>query len=141
MEFRIPPGVRDGQRIRLKGQGGAGFDNGPNGDLFLIIRIQPDATFERKGDDLYVEAPVDMYCLILGGRVDVPTMNGTVTMTVPERTQNGQTLRLAGKGMPHVRGGFGDEYVRLKALLPTKLSKREKLIFKELSGLHRNAVL
>lgn len=141
VEFRIPLGVRDGQRIRLRGQGGVGFHNGPNGDLFLIVRIQPDPTFERKGDDIYVEVPVDVYCLILGGPVDVPTINGTVTMTVPERTQNGKTLRLAGKGMPHVRGGFGDEYVRLKAVLPTQLSPRERSLFEELSGLHRAAAL
>ena len=134
LEVKIPLGVRTGQRIRLLGQGGAGFHGGPNGDLYLVINVQNDERFEREGDDLFVELPVRMYDLILGGKVRVPTMTGTVEMTIPPETQNEQLMRLSGKGMPRVQGGgFGDEFVRLIARLPKKLTDRERELFGELA--------
>lgn len=134
-EVTIPRGVKDGQRIRLAGQGGAGSGGGANGDLYLVVHILPDARFERKGDDLYAEIPVSIYELVLGGEVVVPTPTGEVTMTVPSGTQNGARLRLAGKGMPMRDGKFGDEFVRVVGKLPTNLSKREVELFKELAAL------
>jgi DnaJ-class molecular chaperone len=135
-EVTIPKGIGEGQRIRLSGQGGVGINGGPNGDLYLVVNIVDDPTYKRKGDDLYVDLPVNVYDLLLGGDVKVPTMAGQVTMTIPEGTQNNRLLRLAGKGMPRVKGsGSGDQYVRLIGQLPQQLSDKEKKLFKELSAL------
>ncbi len=87
-DVTIPKGIRDGQRIRLAGQGGVGINGGPNGDLYLIVKLLDDSTYKRKGDDLYVDLPVSIYDLVLGGEVKVPTMAGQVAMTIPEGTQN-----------------------------------------------------
>jgi len=135
-DVTIPKGVRDGQRIRLLGQGGRGTSGGPNGDLFLDVEITSDATYERKGDDLYVDLPVSVYDLVLGASVRVPTMTGDVTVTIPSGTQSNKLLRLGGKGMPRVRGGgSGDQYVRLIGMLPTDLTDRERELYTELARL------
>jgi DnaJ-class molecular chaperone len=140
-DVTIPRGVRDGQRIRLAGQGASGSAGGPRGDLLLVVHLAPDPQYERRGDDLYVDLPVSIYDLILGAQVRVPTMTGDVTMTVPPGTQNNKTLRLTGKGMPRVKGGgSGDEYVRLIGQLPTTLSEKEHQLFTELSELHNAAI-
>jgi DnaJ-class molecular chaperone len=133
-EVSIPKGMGDGQRIRLAGQGGAGQNGGASGDLYLIVKLQEDQTYKRKGDDLYVDMPVSLYDLLLGGEVKVPTMGGQVAMTIPEGTQNNRLLRLSGKGMPRVKGGGqGDQYVRLIGQLPQSLNDKEKKLFKELA--------
>jgi DnaJ-class molecular chaperone len=135
-DVTIPKGVREGQRIRLAGQGAAGPNNGPRGDLYLIAHFPVDGTWERKGDDLYIDLPVSVYELVLGGDVRVPTMNGEVTMTVPAGTQSNKLLRLSGKGMPKLKtDGYGDEYVRLIGQLPTNLSDKETKLFRELASL------
>jgi DnaJ-class molecular chaperone len=135
-EVTIPRGIGDGQRIRLSGQGGAGIHGGPNGDLYLIVQLTDDPTYKRQGDDLYVDLPVSIYDLVLGGDVNVPTLSGQVAMTVPAGTQNNRLLRLAGRGMPKVKGkGSGDQYVRLIGQLPANLSDKEKKLFKELATL------
>ncbi len=135
-EVSIPKGIGDGQRIRLAGQGGAGHNGGPNGDLYLIVKLLDDPTYKRKGDDLYVDLPVSIYDLLLGGDVKVPTLSGQVAMTIPEGTQNNRLLRLSGRGMPKVKGsGSGDQYVRLIGQLPQNLSEKEKKLFKELASL------
>lgn len=135
-EVTIPKGIGDAQRIRLSGQGGAGTNGGKNGDLFLVVTLKDDPTYRRKGDDLYVDLPVSLYDLVLGGDVKVPTMAGQVSMTIPEGTQNNRLLRLSGKGMPRVKGGgAGDEYVRLVGQLPQSLNDKEKKLFEELSSL------
>ena len=139
-EVAIPRGIGEGQRIRLAGQGGAGV-NGPNGDLYLIVHLREDPTYKRKGADLYVDLPVSIYDLVLGGEVDVPTLSGQVAMKIPAGTQNNRLLRLSGRGLPHVKGsGSGDEYVRLIGQLPQNLSNEEKKLFKELASL-RNGEL
>lgn len=135
LEVRIPAGVHDGQRIRLLGQGGKGINGGPPGDLYLVAHIQPDEKFERDGDDLYIDVPVSMYTLILGGKVRVPTMTGEVEMTVRPETQNEQLMRLAGKGMPRKRGGHGDQYVKLIARLPRHVNERARELLRELQTL------
>ncbi|HTV75110.1 MAG TPA: J domain-containing protein [Candidatus Acidoferrales bacterium] len=135
-EVAIPKGIGDSQRIRLAGQGGVGVGGGPNGDLYLVVKLLDDSTYKRKGDDLYVDLPVSVYDLVLGGEVKVPTLAGQVAMTIPEGTQNNRLLRLSGKGMPKVKGsGAGDQYVRLIGQLPQSLSDKEKKLFKELAGL------
>jgi DnaJ-class molecular chaperone len=136
-EVSIPKGIGDGQRIRLAGQGGVGINGGPNGDLHLIVKSTEDPTYKRRGDDLYVDLPVSIYELLLGGEVKVPTLGGQVAMTIPEGTQNNRLLRLSGKGMPRVKGGgAGDQYVRLIGQLPQSLSDKEKKLFKELAAMH-----
>jgi DnaJ-class molecular chaperone len=135
-DVTIPRGVRDGQRIRLAGQGARGAGNGPRGDLYLVVHLGADERFDRKGDDLYLDLPVSIYELILGGEVRVPSMNGDVTMTIPAGTQNNKMLRLSGKGMPKLKGaGYGDEYVRLIGQLPTELNDKEQKLFRELAGI------
>jgi DnaJ-class molecular chaperone len=135
-DVTIPRGVRDGQRIRLGGQGASGQGSGPRGDLYLVVHLASDGRYERKGDDLYVDLPVNIYDLILGAEVRVPTMTGDVTMTIPAGTQNNKMLRLSGKGMPKLKdGGFGDEYVRLIGQLPTNLTDKEQKLFRELAGM------
>jgi DnaJ-class molecular chaperone len=135
-EVSIPKGIGDGQRIRLAGQGGAGLSGGPNGDLYLIVKLLDDATYQRRGDDLYIDLPVSIYDLLLGGEVKVPTLSGQVAMTIPEGTQNNRLLRLSGRGMPHVKGsGTGDQYVRLIGQLPQNLTDKEKKLFRELDAM------
>jgi DnaJ-class molecular chaperone len=135
-DVTIPKGVRDGQRIRLAGQGGTGIGRGPKGDLYLVVHFADDSTYTRKGDDLYVDLPVSIYDLILGGEVRVPTMSGDVSMTVPAGTQSNKLMRLGGKGMPHTKGsGSGDEYVRLIGTVPQNLSDKELKLYRELASL------
>lgn len=137
LEVKIPPAIREGQRIRLAGQGGKGINGGPPGDLYLTVRLKDDDVFDRDGDDLYVDLPVNMYTLILGGETRVPTLSGEVTMKIPPETQNEPLMRLVGKGMPRQGGGRGDEYVRLVARLPEGLSRRERELFQELAAAHK----
>jgi DnaJ-class molecular chaperone len=135
-DVTIPKGVREGQRIRLAGQGAAGPNNGPRGDLYLIAHFPDDQRWERRGDDLYIDLPVSIYDLVLGGSVAVPTMSGEVSMTVPAGTPSNKFMRLSGKGMPKLKSdAYGDEYVRLIGTVPTNLSEKETKLFKELAAL------
>lgn len=138
MEVDIKPGVKTGSRVRLAKQGGAGVGSGPAGDLFLSIQVLPDPRFERNGDDVTVEVPVDLYTAVLGGEVAVPTPKGTsIMLKIPAETQNGKTFRIPNKGMPKLNeaNGFGNLYVRAKITLPDKLSKKEIELFEELKAL------
>jgi DnaJ-class molecular chaperone len=135
-DVSIPKGLREGQRIRLSGQGTAGAHSGPRGDLYLIAHFPEDKKWERRGDDLYTDLPVSIYDLVLGGDLAVPTLTGEVTMTLPAGTPSNKFMRLGGKGMPKMKaGGYGDEYVRLIGTLPTDLSDKEKKLFRELAAL------
>jgi DnaJ-class molecular chaperone len=135
-DVTIPKGVREGQRIRLTGQGAAGPNSGPRGDLYLIAHFPEDQRWERRGDDLYIDLPVSIYDLVLGGSVAVPTLGGEVSMTVPPGTPSNKFMRLGGKGMPKLKSdGYGDEYVRLIGTVPTNLSDKETKLFKELAAL------
>jgi curved DNA-binding protein len=126
IEAKIPAGVRTGSRVRLAGQGGPGANGAAPGDLFLQIEVEPDARFERRGDDLYTDVPVDFYTATLGGEVRVPTPDGSVALKIPARTNTGQTFRLRGKGMPVLSGtGRGDLYARARLVLPENLSDAE----------------
>ncbi|HEV2011520.1 MAG TPA: DnaJ C-terminal domain-containing protein [Candidatus Limnocylindria bacterium] len=130
LTVKIPAGVRDGQRIRLAGQA-------DGGDLYLQVKVKPHPVFTRDGDDLRLELPVALHEALLGAEVTVPTLKGRVSLRVPPETQNGRTIRLAGQGMPRVGGGFGDLYVTVKVVLPTKLSDKERELARELAALRR----
>jgi DnaJ-class molecular chaperone len=120
LDVTIPPGTRDGQILRLRGKGGAGLGGGPTGDALVEIEVRPHPIFTRKGDDIHVELPVSLKEAVLGGKIQVPTPGGTVTMTVPKWSNTGTVLRLKGRGVPRPDGGKGDEYVTLKLMLPQK---------------------
>ena len=139
LEVKIPAGVRDGSRVRIAGEGAPGIDGGPKGDLYLVISVRPDPTFERRGDDLYVDVPVPLQVLMLGGETHVPTPTGArLALKIPPETQNGKLFRLAGQGMPRLQGtGRGVLYARVKAVLPTNLSPRERELFQELANLRK----
>jgi curved DNA-binding protein len=139
LEAKIPPGVQTGTRLRLAGQGAPGLHGGPPGDLYLLIRVAPHASFERHGDDLFVEVPVDVYTAALGGEVRLPTLDGTVMLRIPPQTQSGRTLRLRGKGMPRLGAPSqrGDLYARVRVMLPEPLSERELQAFRELAAARR----
>jgi DnaJ-class molecular chaperone len=118
LEVTIPAGVRDGQVLRLKGQGEPGINGGPPGDALIEIHVAPHAFFRREGDDIHLELPVTLEEAVLGGRVTVPTIAGAVSMTIPANANSGQVLRLRGKGVPRRGGADGDQYVHLKVMLP-----------------------
>ncbi len=126
LSVKIPVGVRDGQRIRLSGQGGPGANGGPRGDLYLRVHVRPHPLFTRDADDLRMELPVALHEALLGGEVTVPTLKGRVSLRIPPETQNGRTIRLAGQGMPRPTNGFGDLYVTVRVVLPTKLTDEER---------------
>jgi molecular chaperone DnaJ len=140
LSVKIPAGVRTGSRVRVGGQGGAGGRGQPAGDLYLNVRVRPDERFTRKGDDLHTEVPISFPEAALGAEVDVPTMKGKVKMTVPPGTSSGQTLRLTGLGIPHLRGGgSGDEYVKIKIAVPKNPSKEERELIQRLAAMGRKS--
>src|SRR5258708_16693323 len=118
LDVTIPPGSEDGQQLRLKGQGTAGLGGGPAGDAYIEIHVKPHPFFRREGIDIHVDLPVTVAEAVLGAKISVPTIDGTVTMTVPKGSNTGTTLRLKGKGVPKRGGARGDEYVRLVVYLP-----------------------
>jgi DnaJ-class molecular chaperone len=131
---KIPSGVDTGNRVRVPGEGGPGLNGGPKGDLFLVVKVLPNPRFERKGEDLYVKVETSLYTLLLGGQASVPTLAGkTISLNIPEQTQNGRTFRLSGQGMPTTRSDRrGDLYATVIAQLPTRLTPRERELFEEL---------
>jgi curved DNA-binding protein len=124
---RIPPGVDTGSRVRLSGQGEPGLNGGQAGDLYLIVRILPNKTFERAGDDLHMDVPVDIFTAIAGGEVHVPALEKQLILTIPPRTNANQSFRLRGKGMPHLGSPekHGDLYARVRLVLPEGLTDQE----------------
>ena len=135
IQVKIPAGVDNGSRIRVAGEGQPGIGGGPRGDLFLVISVKLDPRFERKGDELYVDVDVELVKAMLGGEVTVPTPDGRkLLLTIPPETQNDRLFRLAGKGMPHLRGeSRGNLYVRAKVVLPMNLSDEERALFERLA--------
>lgn len=139
IRIRINPGMQDKQILRLAGKGSAGSRGGQPGDLYLSIRVLPHPVFERKGNDLYCDLPLPLYTAVLGGKVEVQTLKGTVKVDIQPGTQNGQTLRLAGLGMPVYgeQGRFGDLYAKTAVQIPTRLSAEEQSMFQKLAELQR----
>jgi DnaJ-class molecular chaperone len=118
LDVVIPPGITEGQVLRLRGKGAPGSGTGGFGDALIEIEIRPDRSFTRQGDDIYLELPVTLAEAVLGARIKVPTPTGAVTMVVPKGSNTGTTLRLRGKGAPKHSGGHGDQFVKLKVVLP-----------------------
>jgi curved DNA-binding protein len=132
-EVEIPAGVREGQRIRLAGQGGPAAGNGPPGDLYLRVRIKPDPRFRVEGSNLIVDLPVAAWEAALGATVEVRTLDGTARVKVPPGSSSGRRLRLRGEGMPEPGGGKGDLYATVKIVVPKELSDRERELFEQLA--------
>jgi molecular chaperone DnaJ len=133
LEVKIPPGVREGSRIRVSGEGTPGVSGGPSGDIYLVVHISPDERFRREADHLYTDVNVPLTTLVLGGEIEIPTVSGKLMMRIPPGSQNGRTLRLGGQGMPALKGGVrGDLFVKLYARLPTTLDERQRELFQQL---------
>jgi DnaJ-class molecular chaperone len=133
LDVKIPAGVRDGQRIRLAGQGAPGSGSGHPGDLYLRVRVQPHPFFRREGDDIHADLPVALHEALLGAEVTVPTLKSRVSLRIPPETQNGRVIRLAGQGTPRAGGGYGDMYVTVKVVLPQKLNDDERAALQKLA--------
>lgn len=132
IKIKVPPGVDNGSRLRLAGEGEAGTRGGPPGDLYVYIHVKPHRVFKREGDDLICEVPISFVQAALGDELEVPTLEGNAKLNVPEGTQSGTVFRMKGKGIPHVNGyGRGDQHVRVKVVTPSKLNDKQKDLLKE----------
>ena len=133
LSVTIPAGVDDGTRIRLAGEGEAGANGGPRGNLYIILEVEPHPIFRRRGDDILVEVEINVAQAALGAEIQVPTLEGDETLKVDAATQTDTVLRLADRGVPHVkRGGRGDQLVLLRVAIPEKLTREQKDLFREL---------
>jgi curved DNA-binding protein len=130
----IPKGATDGTKVRVKGEGEQGRMGGEAGDLYLVVKVLPDAQFIRDGDNLLVDVPCDMFTALLGGEVEVPTMTRPVRIKVAAGTQSGQKLRVAGKGMPKMRteGEFGDLFAKIQITVPKNLTDDQRHLAQQL---------
>jgi curved DNA-binding protein len=134
LDVRIPPGVTDGQRIRLSGQGGRGTEGGSAGDLYLIVRIAPHPRYRVQGRDVYMDLPLAPWEAALGTTVAVDTPDGEAKVKVPAGTSSGRKLRLKGRGLPNPRGTPGDLYAEAMIMVPPRLSRKERHLFEELAA-------
>ena len=134
IEAKIPKGVRNGSKVRLTGQGGAGISSGPRGNLYLNITISPHASFVRDGNDLRADLPIDFYKAILGGEVSIHTFGGEVILKIPALSQSGKKFRLKGKGLPNLENPlqYGDLFLELVIVLPEDMSKQEITTLRDL---------
>jgi molecular chaperone DnaJ len=136
LEVKIPAGIDDGMRIRSSGNGEPGMNGGPPGDLYVEIRIKPHTMFQREGDDLHCEIPISFAKAALGGEIEVPTLNGKASFTIPEGTQSGKTFRLRSKGIKGVRSGYaGDLFCHVVVETPVTLTERQKELLREFDQL------
>ena len=141
IDVRIPPGVKDGSRVRAAGEGESGGNGGAAGDLYLRVRLQPHALFERDGNDLRTKVAVPLTTAVLGGEGNVPTMTGSVRLKIPETTQNGQVFRLKGHGMPVIGKADqrGDLYAVAEIQLPRSLTKEQRQHYEALQRIEKRA--
>ena len=139
IKVTIKPGVADRQMLRIPGKGGRGLNGGPNGNLYLIVKIAPHPEFHRKGNDLHCDLPVELYTAVLGGKTQINTLKGKVTINIPKGTPNGKELRLRGLGMPVYakKNEFGNLLVKVNIVLPETLSEQEMGMFRELASLRK----
>jgi molecular chaperone DnaJ len=138
LEFRIKPGTRDGQRIRLAGKGNAGVSGGAAGDLYLVIRTGPHPVFTRSGDDILLTLPITVAEAALGGRIEVPTIDGRAQLRIPPGTQSGQKLRMRDRGVPSAtrENTRGDEIVTVEVAVPQVRDERSREILREFAKLN-----
>jgi curved DNA-binding protein len=136
IQASIPPGVRTGSRVRLAGQGEPGQNSGPAGDLYLIVNILPNDTFEREGDNLHMDVPVDIFTAIAGGEIRVPSLERPLILKIPPRTNAGRSFRLRGKGMPHLGDPKtrGDLFALVRLVLPDPMTDQEVNSIRELAS-------
>ncbi|MGH8189180.1 MAG: molecular chaperone DnaJ [Steroidobacteraceae bacterium] len=136
LTVKIPAGIATGQRLRLSGEGEAGGAGGPAGDLYVVVHVQDHSFFQREGNDLFCEIPLNFPTLALGGEITIPTLEGEEPFKVPDGTQTGTTFRLRGRGLPDVtgRGGRGDLLITVKAITPKKLSRDQRKLMEQLAG-------
>lgn len=136
VRIKIPAGVYDGQQIKLKGHGNPGINGGPNGDLYITFNISEDQDFKREDDNLRTSVDLDLYTAVLGGNINIQTLDGSVNLKVKPETQNGTTVRLKGKGFPVYKkeGEAGDLYVTYNVKIPTNLSEKQKELFQQLKN-------
>ncbi|MDP4083457.1 MAG: molecular chaperone DnaJ [Bacillota bacterium] len=140
IHVKIPAGIDDGQQIRMSGQGEAGINGGPAGDLYVVFHVREHEFFERDGDDIYCEMPITFVQATLGDEIEVPTIHGKVKLKIPAGTQTGTKFRLKGKGVPNVRGyGVGDQHILVRILTPTKLSDKQKQLLREFGEISGSA--
>ena len=136
INVKIPPGVEDGSRLRVPGEGDVGNRGGPPGDLYVLIRVRPHKYFKREGANLHYEKPISFVQATLGDKVEVPTIDGTVELKIPEGTQTGTSFRIKGFGLPHLRwNGKGNLYVKVKVVTPKKLSPQQKELLEEFANI------
>jgi molecular chaperone DnaJ len=135
LKVKIPAGVGEGSTIRLAGKGGPGRDGGPPGDLLVTVNVQAHPVFGRRGRDLTLNVPITFAEAALGTRVELPTLDGPVTVKIPAGTQSGRTFRVRGKGVQPDRGRAGDLLAKVEVVIPKKLSRDEKKLIEELAGL------
>ena len=141
LRITTKPGAYDGQELRIKGKGSPGMNGGPNGDIYIRIHVTPHPVFRRDGNDLVMEKDIDLYTAVLGGKVEITTLSGKVSVPVAKGSQNGTRLRLKEKGMPvyDQPQKSGDLYIRLNIIIPSKLSKEETELFQKLGKLNKRA--
>jgi curved DNA-binding protein len=133
LNVKIPPGVSDGERIRLKGQGGPGLGGAANGDLYLIIRLVPHLLFDVEAHNLILTVPLAPWEAALGGQVTVPTLNGKISLRIPANTQSGQRLRIKGKGLLNKSGEPGDLYALFKIVIPPQADEPVRALWAQLA--------
>ncbi len=132
INVKVPPGVDNGSRLKLRGEGEAGLRGGPPGDLYVVLQVKPHPLFQRDGNHIMCEVPVNMIDAALGAKIEVPTLDGMVKMTLPPGTQSGRIFKLSGKGVPDVHGGRrGDHYVSVQVEIPKTLSKKQRQLLEE----------
>ena len=137
IKVRIPAGVRDGARIRVRGRGAAAGPGGQPGDLYVVVHVQPHPLFGRQGDHLTLTLPITFTEAALGAQVKVPTLESPVTLKIPAGTQNGKTFRVRGRGAPKTKGGRGDLLVTVQVTVPEKLNKTEREMLEQFAEAHR----
>jgi molecular chaperone DnaJ len=136
LTVKIPAGIATGQRLRLSGEGESGAAGGPAGDLYVVVHVQDHSFFQRDGNDLFCEIPLNFSTLALGGDITIPTLEGHETFKIPDGTQTGTAFRLRGRGLPDVtgRGGRGDLLITVKALTPKKLNREQKKLMEQIAA-------
>lgn len=137
IHLNIPAGVDDGAQLRVSGEGEAGVNGGPSGDLYVILRVKDHEFFEREGNDIYCEVPINFAQAALGDEIEVPTLDGKVKLKIPAATQTGTFFRIRGKGVPYLRGnGVGDQHIKVRVVTPTKLTDKQKDLLREFASLN-----
>lgn len=141
LEVKVPAGVDEGARLRMSGEGEGGLRGGPAGDLYVYLHVKDHPLFERDGNDVWCEVPLPMVKATLGAEIEVPTLDGKVSLKIPEGTQTGKVFRLKDKGIPRLHGrDRGDQYVRVKVIIPTKLDDKQRELLEEFAAVSGDKV-